>query len=253
MPIPISAPVMPPAAPPIAAPLKAAIIGPAAMKGPAPGMANAPIPANQPNAPPNMPPAPAPVAAPSGALVFFSCAKALDPHLSGKSTEISLLEKPAALRLSTIRQACSSLLAMQNTARLAIIVLFFWLLVCLNFQLIVYRGDAGHSLSNFGDGLLLGLSVDRPAQGHFTLLRNDFDVLGRRREIVFGHDAFANSSANFAVGFRPALVTRRQCVLGTVARINAGIVRFLHRTLIGGSRITCPVICIPPGRDQSIG
>lgn len=51
---PISPPVVPPAAPAMAAPLNAAIIGPAAMNGPRPGMAKAPIPATQPKAPPNM-------------------------------------------------------------------------------------------------------------------------------------------------------------------------------------------------------
>src|SRR5262249_56067891 len=81
---------------------RAGMIGPAAMNGPRPGMAIAPIPTNQPKAPPNTPPAPAPVAAPSGALVCCSCAKSLVPVLSGHRTEISLLEKPAALSRSTI-------------------------------------------------------------------------------------------------------------------------------------------------------
>ena len=42
--VPLRAPVIPPSATPAAAPLSAAMIGPAAMKGPKPGMASAPIP-----------------------------------------------------------------------------------------------------------------------------------------------------------------------------------------------------------------
>src|ERR1019366_9273931 len=53
MPRPINPPAIPPTAAPTAAPLNAAIIGPAAMNGPTPGMANAPIPAIHPNAPPD--------------------------------------------------------------------------------------------------------------------------------------------------------------------------------------------------------
>src|SRR5664279_587309 len=51
MPRPINPPAIPPTAAPTAAPLNAATIGPAAMKGPTPGMANAPIPAIHPDAP----------------------------------------------------------------------------------------------------------------------------------------------------------------------------------------------------------
>jgi hypothetical protein len=53
MPIPTSAPVRPPTAPPTPAPASAAIIGPAAMNGPRPGIASAPIPASHPKPPPN--------------------------------------------------------------------------------------------------------------------------------------------------------------------------------------------------------
>lgn len=63
---------MPPTVAPAAAPLRAAMSGPAAIKGPTPGIANAPIPASRPKVPPRMPPVATPVMAPSGALVFFS-------------------------------------------------------------------------------------------------------------------------------------------------------------------------------------
>lgn len=63
-----------------------------------------------------MAPGPAPVAAPSGALVRLSTANAFLPALSGISTEISLLVKPAFLRVSTIRSACVELF----TARKAV-------------------------------------------------------------------------------------------------------------------------------------
>jgi len=93
------------AAAPPAAPAKAAMIGPAAINTPSPGIANAPIPTIQPNAPPRTAPVPAPVAAPSGALVCCSWAKSLVPRLSGKSTETSFSVKPTAFKLSAIVMA----------------------------------------------------------------------------------------------------------------------------------------------------
>src|SRR5579883_2166089 len=113
--MPTRAPTTPPAVAPTAAPLRAAMMGPAAMKGPRPGIAKAPIPASQPNAPPRMPPVPAPVTAPSGAFVALRCANSLVLLVSGRSTEMSLLEKPAIFRSSTMRPACDSSLARQNT------------------------------------------------------------------------------------------------------------------------------------------
>src|ERR1700731_108808 len=83
--------------PPAAAPPRAARIGPAAMNGPPPGIAKLPIPTSHPRTPPATPPAATPVAAPSGALVCCSWAKSLVPSRSGRSTETSLLEKPALL------------------------------------------------------------------------------------------------------------------------------------------------------------
>jgi CheY-like chemotaxis protein len=49
-------PAIPPMAAPMATPLNAAMIGPAAMNGPTPGIASAPMPAIQPKAPPITPP-----------------------------------------------------------------------------------------------------------------------------------------------------------------------------------------------------
>ena len=60
------------------------------MKGPNPGMANAPIPANNPSVPPTAPPAVTPVVVPSGAFVFFSCAVPLALSVSGTKTEVPL-------------------------------------------------------------------------------------------------------------------------------------------------------------------
>src|SRR5271169_1254995 len=128
MPSPTRAPVTPPTAPPTAAPLSAAMMGPAAMNGPTPGMANAPIPASQPSAPPKTPPVTPPVVAPSGALVCCSCAKSLVPPLSGSSTEISLLEKLSAFNCSTISMAWDSDLAIQSTD---VFDMMFYLFFCL--------------------------------------------------------------------------------------------------------------------------
>ena len=79
--------------------------GPAAIRGPTPGMASAPIPANKPRVPPRTAPDPAPVAAPSGALEFFSVAIGLEPRFSGSSADTSAAEKPAFIKLSVAKSA----------------------------------------------------------------------------------------------------------------------------------------------------
>src|SRR5262249_57810883 len=95
----------PPAAPQTATPERVAKVGPAAISGPRPGIAKAPIPASQPSAPPRIAPAPAPVVAPSGALVAFSCPRSRVPPRSGARIEISLDEKPAFRSRLAIRTA----------------------------------------------------------------------------------------------------------------------------------------------------
>jgi hypothetical protein len=72
MPNPIRPPTMPPVVAPMAAPLKAAMIGPAAMKGPTPGIASAPIPASKPSTTPGGSTRGGAVVAPSGALVALT-------------------------------------------------------------------------------------------------------------------------------------------------------------------------------------
>jgi hypothetical protein len=81
------------------------MIGPAAMNGPTPGIAMAPMPARSPSAPPRMPPVVAPVAVPSGAFVCFSCANCFVPWRSGSRTEMSLFEKPDWTSDPTARSA----------------------------------------------------------------------------------------------------------------------------------------------------
>src|SRR5687768_6925079 len=60
--MPTNTPSSPPSAPPAPAPARAATIGPAAINGPMPGIARAPIPASQPNVPPMAMPDVAPAA-----------------------------------------------------------------------------------------------------------------------------------------------------------------------------------------------
>src|SRR6185436_2054885 len=154
MPIPMRAPVIPPTLAPTAAPPRAAMIGPAAMNGPTPGMASEPIPASQPSVPPSNPPRPAPVAVPSGALVLCSWAKSRVPVLSGNSTEMSLLLKPPLFRSTTIRCAWPSVLAMQKTA-CDMIPSFVaeWLdLVALDLELVVDALHAAGLLRDARDG-----------------------------------------------------------------------------------------------------
>src|SRR5512139_871927 len=133
------------------------MIGPAAMKGPTPGIANVPIPASQPSAPPRRPPVPAPTVAPSGALVDCSWAKSRDVPWSGKRAEMSLFENPALRRSSTIAVACARELAIHKTD-LAIIPpcsWFYWS-VARDFELAVHPLHAARAL---GERLDLGLLV----------------------------------------------------------------------------------------------
>ena len=76
----MSAPVNPPTAPPTPIPAKAAMMGPAAINGPTPGIASEPMPASKPRVPPRSAPAPAPAAAPSGAFVAFSAPMSFEPE-----------------------------------------------------------------------------------------------------------------------------------------------------------------------------
>src|SRR5690349_1269874 len=82
MPIPTSAPTRPPTP----RPANPAIIGPAAMKGPTPGIAKAPIPARTPSVPPITPPVVTPAAVPSGAFVSLACANSRVLRVSGSNT-----------------------------------------------------------------------------------------------------------------------------------------------------------------------
>ena len=94
IPRPTRPPTTPPAVAPAAAPLSAAIMGPAAINGPKPGIANAPIPASNPTVPPMAPPLTAPVVAPSGAFVALTAPNSgVSPEFgpeSGMRREISL-------------------------------------------------------------------------------------------------------------------------------------------------------------------
>ena len=94
--MPTSAPTNPPTAPPTPRPASAAMIGPAAMNGPRPGIASAPMPASRPSVPPSAPPAATPVVVPSGALVFFSCAKSFVPCVIGHEHRDVVVREPFA-------------------------------------------------------------------------------------------------------------------------------------------------------------
>src|SRR5437870_3806247 len=97
IPIPTSAPARPPTAPPTPAPARAATIGPAAMKGPTPGIASEPIPTSQPRIPPSTAPDPAPAVAPSGAFdaLWVPSSRLLTD--SGSSTATSELANLSSL------------------------------------------------------------------------------------------------------------------------------------------------------------
>ena len=75
------------------------------MSGPTPGIASAPMPASNPNAPPSTTPVLAPAVAPSGAFVDFSVPISRVPRFSGNKTEMSPAENPA---LTNASAACSA-------------------------------------------------------------------------------------------------------------------------------------------------
>src|SRR4029453_7727905 len=243
IPSPTSVPVRPPAAAPTAAPARAAMIGPAAMNGPTPGMASAPIPTSQPNPPPSRPPAPAPVAAPSGAFVFCSWAKSRVPVLSGNRTEMSLPENPAALSWLAIRSACSSLVAMPNTALFAMMISSSFRglasLPAPNPGFVFAVLPPCRALRFRGDRALLLSALDGAAQRHHTVLGDDLDVVGIGGESLVSDDRLANRLGDGHIRFGVGLVPGRHRRILAIANVLAGIVR-------GG--VGCPCFRPPRGR-----
>src|ERR1700730_214940 len=235
IPRPTSVPVRPPAAAPTAAPARAAIIGPAAMNGPTPGIASAPIPTSHPNPPPSKPPAPAPVAAPSGAFVCCSWAKSRVPPLSGNRTEMSFPENPPPLSWFAILAACASLVAMPNTALLATMTSssvvhpadgILASLPARDLELVVDALHPCHLLRFRADRGFLRGTFDRTAQCHHTVRGNDLHVVGIRGETLVGHNRFANRLGNGHVRFGIRLVPGSLRGTLAVAYVLAGIVRW---------------------------
>src|SRR4030095_6674440 len=167
MPRPIKPPTRPPVVAPIAAPLRAAIIGPAAMNGPTPGMARAPMPASKPSAPPAKPPLVAPAVTPSEAFVDFTWPKSPVPDVSGRSTEISEAAKPWDCNRSTMRSAWRRGGAIQNTdfdiRNRSKLVLFF--VGRFDFELVIHFRRASRGLGEFLDFSFLLGAVHRTTQG----------------------------------------------------------------------------------------
>src|SRR5664279_2162329 len=242
MPRPMSPPAMPPTAAPMATPLNAATIGPAAINGPTPGMASAPIPAIQPNAPTTAPPVTAPVTAPSGALVCFSCAKSWLVPLSANKAEMSLLEKFAFLSWSTMLSAWLREVAMQNTDFFDIII--FLSLVCfclmlpelviaaggdLNFQLVVHIGGLGDPIRDVTDLTLFFGTVDRSAQGDLAVHGDDLDVFSVRGHAIGSDDFFANLRRGVNVRLAVALIHWRQRAVITITDVARRVVWFNGR------------------------
>jgi hypothetical protein len=98
--MPTRAPITAPVVVPAPSPASMAVIGPAARKGPTPGIANTPAPHKMPSVPPTTPP----VTAPSGALLFLSKSKSVVVGLSGIRIESfdsgNVAETSASMALS---------------------------------------------------------------------------------------------------------------------------------------------------------
>ena len=109
MPKPTRAPTKPPTAPPTPSPASAPMIGPAAISGPTPGIAKAPMPAKQAQCSPDGPANPYAGSSSFGRLcVLFGC-KVLRPWSSAMRTETSSFEKPADVSRSTAASAVALL------------------------------------------------------------------------------------------------------------------------------------------------
>src|SRR5215831_687353 len=78
---------IPPTTPPAPTPARAARIGPAAIKGPIPGTAIAPIPASQPKTPPITAPVPAPAEAPRELSSLFHGQSLLCLHYQDRESK----------------------------------------------------------------------------------------------------------------------------------------------------------------------
>jgi hypothetical protein len=92
------------------------MIGPAAMKGPTPGIARAPIPANNPSVPPTTAPVLTPAVTPSGAFVAFSVPISLEPRFSGIKAEIFEAKNPSLISLSVAKSAAGTVVYIPKTA-----------------------------------------------------------------------------------------------------------------------------------------
>src|SRR4029450_8411103 len=220
MPAPTSAPLSPPTAAPTAAPLRAAMIGPAAMKGPRPGIARAPMPASQPSAPPTTAPALPPVVAPSGALLAPSCPRSRRPVVSGNSTEMSSCEKPAARRSLTTASACWSLFTIQNTD--------FFILVSSRLrdvELIHNVSRPCRLLRQPNDRLAPAPAVHGAAERDAAVLGDDLYVLCVGRERVVGHQGLPDARRQLHVGGAVRLIRRRGRLPVTISRVGRRVRR----------------------------
>src|SRR5271165_75002 len=229
MPIPTRAPVTPPTAPPTPRPAKPATIGPAAMNGPRPGIASIPMPAKTPSAPPIAPPVVTPTAVPSGAFVAFSVPMSFGPpRLSGRSTEISLVGKPARTRLSVAFSTATRVKNIPNTPTFLpdmsspdcrIYRLLFCGSDCKLVCDIVFAGD-GNRLGF--DVRLFVVGADGAAQRHLAVLGDDLDVMGVGRKSGVLMNSLPNLLCDRAVGgIHLLLVGCRRCLI----LIHLGIVR----------------------------
>src|SRR5262245_35841253 len=155
------------------------MIGPAAMKGPRPGIASAPSPASRPSVPPTTPPVAAPTSAPSGALVCFSWATSCVLRTSGSSAEISLSRKPS-VRSPSIAASSSTRVSNKQKTTIFLSCLTLDIMNLLLFRYFERVDDL--AVTGVGNGDLLdlaalGLARHRSDEGDRAVLDDDLAVV----------------------------------------------------------------------------
>src|ERR1039457_2514428 len=225
IPMPIKAPVTPPTAPPTPNPARPAMMGPAAMNGPRPGIAKSPTPARRPNVPPITPPAVTPTVVPSGAFVSFSVPMFfVPPRLSGKSTEMSEVGKPARTSESIALSTAIRVEKIPNTPTFLLDISLF----SFEFKLISISAQSFRRcdvelvgyvfLSCYADsfGFQITFLLFRPhwpTKCHFAILRNDLDVVRVGGETLILVDRFSNLLCDGPVGGIHLLLIRSRARL----------------------------------------
>ena len=96
-------------------------------------------------------------------------------------------------------------------------------------QLVVHIPGARDTIRDFPDETFFLGSVDRPAQGDFSINRDDLHVLSVHRHVLRSENFFANLRGGGHVGLAVALIERSQGIVIAVANVARRVVRLRRR------------------------